>query len=269
MLKYDIIHGFQEKEYEKDSYGNYIIPLNHIPKNIKFHKLTKNNPNYYDTPLYQALKTNIENNGYDANIPILIYRGKIVDGWHRVTACKEIGLDSIIAKELPYKMALKDVEALVIRLEVRRQMTKTQLAIKAWKGWKICEFRTKEEASNVVGISVNSIKAVDRVVKEYGTNIIEKLYAGEKVEYGNGLKQTDSVSTIKAFIDKKNKHKKEMLVSKLTDTEVKEKADTLWAVLSAGSLTLADSKKVLNNLYTKISILEEKTLKDIKNGNEK
>jgi len=51
MLKYDIMHGFQEKEYNKNQQGNYIIPLKHIPSKIKFHKLTKLNPNYYDTEL--------------------------------------------------------------------------------------------------------------------------------------------------------------------------------------------------------------------------
>jgi len=192
---------------------------------------------------------------------ILNYRGKIVDGWHRVTACKELGIDSIIAKELPYKMALRDVEQLVLRLEVRRQMTKTQLAIKAWKAWKSGEYKSIKESASMTGVSENSIKAVSQVADWGDIGWIDDLYKGKKVQYGDGLKYTDSIFTIKSFLVKQKKDKsKKILEPQMSDDDKNKISDTIWAILNSQKISIADGKDIIRKLYNKISSIEEAML---------
>ena len=83
--------------------------------------------------------------------------------------------------------------------EVGRQMTKSQLAIKAWKKYKDGKFSTKAEAAKVIGTSVSSIDSVEYVFKRGDTEWIEKIYRGEKVHIA-GIRPTDSIFTVKSAL---------------------------------------------------------------------
>jgi len=231
------------EEYPKED-GLYVIPLEDIPSEIKFHELTKKNPNYIGNEMYEALKISIDENGYDKNFPIFIYRNKIVDGFHRTSACKELGVDKIYAKEIPYTTSMEDVEALVLRLEKRRQMTKTQIAIKAWKEWKNGTYKSRKEASLKTGISENSLKAVDFVAKRGDIKWIDILFNGGSVKFDYNKAPTDSIFTLKSYIYSKDKDeaKKDtnQQTRKASDSEIKDLKEQLVDIIKTRGWTYKD-----------------------------
>ena len=71
------------------------------------------------------LEADIKANGFDKNYPIILYEGKILDGWNRYNACKRLGI------EPPYQTFQSDkLDALkyVLRSNNRRDLTSSQRA---------------------------------------------------------------------------------------------------------------------------------------------
>jgi len=87
---------------------------------IKIDKLANAHPNIKEDD-YQKLKENIKMFGQLE--PIKIYRGKVVDGRHRVKAMKELGYKTIKAIELNRKLTIKEVREKVLSTKIRRTMT--------------------------------------------------------------------------------------------------------------------------------------------------
>ncbi len=247
-MKKKTMYGWDKETYPTDEKGNYIIPLSDIGKTIKFHDLVKENSNYYGSPEYIALKHDIEVNGFDNKYPILIWKNKIVDGWHRVTSSKELENESIVATVLPYNTTLADVKIEVLRTEKGRQMTKSQLAIKGWRNWKDGTYKSVAQAALNIGVSGGSIKAVSYVASHGDTDWINEIYNGKEVRFGDGIKTSDNIFTIKSFLEKvkheegKNNNDKQFKV--LTDPEMellkKNLENTLKGVLPGNILNIAN-----------------------------
>ena len=72
---------------------------------------------------YQELKADIENNGQLE--PILIYRGQVIDGRHRLKACQELGRTPVIT-DLSNSDNLKVVEMIWSANVTRRHLTDDQ-----------------------------------------------------------------------------------------------------------------------------------------------
>jgi hypothetical protein len=97
--------------------------------NLILHKLANEHPEMTEVE-FERLKESISEIGQLE--PILIYRGKIVDGRHRFWAFESLGLNEILVKEIPANTPLDTVKEIVFGSEVRRHQTATQKAIKAW-----------------------------------------------------------------------------------------------------------------------------------------
>ncbi len=253
--------GWNEETYPTDKKGNYIIPVSDIGKNIAFHKIVDDNPKYYGTDKYFALKHDIEVNSYDSSFPIFVWRGKIVDGWHRVTICKELDIEYIVAEKLPHNTSLVDIEAKAKRTELGRQMTKTQLAIRGWKKWKDGTYKSVAQSALNIGTSSSSIKAVNYVAKHSDIDMIDELYKEIPVRYGDGIKMTDSVFTIKAFIEKIKKEEMNKtltpIYTKMTNEEIELMKTQLVAVLEEKSPD--DIKGVARFIFGLAKDAEEKS----------
>jgi len=71
----------------------------------------------------EALKHSIDSNGFDRLKPITIFKGKILDGWHRYNACLELNKKP---KFVIFKGTDMDAIQYVLSSETRRHMTKSQ-----------------------------------------------------------------------------------------------------------------------------------------------
>jgi ParB-like chromosome segregation protein Spo0J len=60
---------------------------------------------------YVALKIDIENNGQID--PVILYRGRIIDGRHRLKIAKELGQIQILTVSIPNNSTINDIRAIV------------------------------------------------------------------------------------------------------------------------------------------------------------
>lgn len=145
---------------------------------------------------YQKIKENIEKNGYDNKMPIYLYQGQILDGYHRWKACKELGKKPFI---LNFEGDDKKALDFSIRANVdRRQLNSSQraaYAVDAMEFYQEIEKATEEEKKKKLSISMmgnknaeknsssnkleelnlaksnsDGLRTVDKVAKAYGTN---------------------------------------------------------------------------------------------------
>ena len=97
---------------------------------LELHDLSMTNPNM--TPAqFNSLLHSIQDNGYYVDKPIILYKGKVVDGRHRLRACKELELTTIPALTIHNNTKMEDVAAYVVSSDSRRNLQASQLAVKA------------------------------------------------------------------------------------------------------------------------------------------
>lgn len=151
---------------------------------------------------FRALVISIEENGQIE--PVKLYRGKIVDGRHRLKALKQLGVETIDTTSLPNNMTLDEINDLVLTYETRRHQTPTQLAIFAWKQMKELGI-SSGKASKMFGPSKANISRVNKIVELGGTALIDDLQDGKKLEIYIGQKKrtTDSLAQIRDYLDAK------------------------------------------------------------------
>jgi hypothetical protein len=137
-----------------------------------------------------TLKADIERHGYREDMPpVLLHRdGRIIDGRNRVSVCDELGI--------PYPTAVYDkpdetVLGFVLSLNLsRRQLDTTQKALVAARMANLKEGRpaktrsqdlvSQAEAAKVMGISVESVKRADKVLKSGDKKLIDEVERGDK-----------------------------------------------------------------------------------------
>ena len=158
----------------------------------KIHKLANEQSTMSEIE-FQALKSDIELNGQ--LVPILVYRGKIVDGRHRWRALDELGVEKIKCWILPNNQPIDAVREIVTSMENRRHASKTQKAIRAWKMWKNSGGVTQQEAAAKFGVSYKLIREVEQLYKLRGEELIDKLFEGLKYRLISG-RTTDSLPAI-------------------------------------------------------------------------
>lgn len=161
---------------------------------LKLHEMANEHPLHTDLSR-ESLKRDIEQKGQ--NDPVVIYRGKIVDGRHRYWILKELGVKSIFVRLLPSSYTLDDVREHVFTTETRRHQTATQKAIQA--------YLYKEETGqsyNSVMVKFSASKAMIMrakfVAEHRGKRFLDELYNGRKVSIG--VKSTDNLTTLERYI---------------------------------------------------------------------
>ena len=92
---------------------------------MALHPLTETHP-VMTKEQYEAFKLDIQNNGQLQ--PVLLYRGKIVDGRHRLRALLDLGISTILTTDLGNNLTLAQVRAKVISTEKRRQKQRSLIS---------------------------------------------------------------------------------------------------------------------------------------------
>jgi ribosomal protein L20A (L18A) len=165
----------------------------------KFHPLAEMNP-YQSEEEFNALMRDIELNGQRQ--PILLYKGKIVDGRHRWLALEALGEEHIKCVLLPNNMTLDEVKGVVFSMENRRHQDKTCRAIRAYREWK----ETGESQSDIAakhGVTRYDISYC-KTIDEYSKDMTSYLFEG------NSYKLNDNKTTrnLKRIVnDLKSKYK--------------------------------------------------------------
>jgi len=113
--------------------------------------------------------------------PLVLYRGKVVDGRHRIWAMGELGVNSAIAVEIPRNTKMDDVKSFVRTSETRRHQTKTQLACHAYLSLinPKTDVKTAAQAARESGVKPKDISHCKFIADNLGIKIIEEFAKGK------------------------------------------------------------------------------------------
>lgn len=171
-------------------------------KDIKIHRYAELTPRMIPEQ-FEALKMDIKENGQLE--PIKLSGSNCYDGRHRIAALTELGqttVEAIINNEL----SDSDIKSQVLSLENRRHQTPTQLAIMAYKEYKMLSFDadTKESQGSVAkrfGITRTNLAEV-KSLAERSPDIIDYLFDGNKLNIGSATvpNMTNNVRAISAWL---------------------------------------------------------------------
>lgn len=172
---------------------------------------------------YTALKQSIKELGQ--KLPIIMYRGKCIDGRHRIKAFKELGLTDIKATNENSQMSLEDIKEIILNgYEQRRHQTPTQTAIMAyreWIGYKESGDKISQGAvADKYGIGLKQLGRAKQLEEVAGKEIMELLFQGNKINIGSEIRpnNTDSLSSLINYF---KKHR-ESIVKQTYDTKISE-----------------------------------------------
>jgi len=152
------------------------------------HKMTKAE--------YEKLVNNIAEIGQ--TMPALFWRGKLVDGRHRLKALKQIGISQIKFLELRNNLTKSDVEDIVRSTENRKNRTKSQLAIDANEYMKKNNLTIRQVAPKF-GVSTMSVSSVNKISEKLGSDILKELSENGVCKLPNG-RYADSLNKILGYI---------------------------------------------------------------------
>lgn len=165
---------------------------------VTLHELTKTHP-VMTQEQFDMFREDIRKNGQIE--PVLVYRGKVVDGRHRTRALEEIGETKIKIHRLPNNMTIDAVKDRVDSSEVRRHQTPTQLAIRGYRLYK--SGMKQPDAAKKSGCSLANLKHVVAIEKLGRIDIVDRLERGYKINVSDDTrfaKMSDSLLAIVGMI---------------------------------------------------------------------
>ncbi len=149
---------------------------------------------------FQGLLNNIRLNGQKE--PVKMYRGKLVDGRHRLKALKQLGIEYIEYITLPNNLTIEQVKDAVIASEVRRHQTPTQLALTALALYDAGGV-TQEEACAQAQANVRILQRALAIQKLGRNDILMRLHSGKLFDVSTTskfAKPTDSLGAILQYL---------------------------------------------------------------------
>ena len=153
------------------------------PKELDLHPLALSTPRMNDDN-YTALKIDIEANGQLE--PVVLYRGRILDGRHRWLILQELGIQQIRVIKLPNNTTVKQLKQYVNSKEIRRHESISQLAIRAYRLILESDVRmTQGEAGEFVGVARRYIGYCKAIAETYKRpDILNSLFEGMSINVG-------------------------------------------------------------------------------------
>lgn len=198
------------------------------PERIPHHEISSQHRDMNDME-FESLKLDIENNGQ--LIPILLYRGKIVDGRHRQRALIELGIHDIKCISIPNNTSLEEVKNKVIGTEMRRSDNVAQKSIRAFHWMNDNTGSTQQEAAIKFGINQARVSETKKLYDFVGSKTIDKLYNQGYLIYG-GKKYT----VIAKILQYLNTNEQEQIDREPTTKQTKNMIDNLYEMFRAGDI---------------------------------
>ncbi len=174
----------------------YVKVFEMDPNNVNIHDLANINP-IATKEDFIALKKSIALIGQTN--PVVMYKGFLIDGRHRLKAIKELGIGSIKYTNELSTNTMEDIEEIIMATENRRHQTPTQKAILALNYYNKMkqhgEKISQGEAAEKFGTTRLMIGRAKTLSGLTGQGIIDTLFNGEKILVSN-RPPTDSLLTL-------------------------------------------------------------------------
>lgn len=224
------------------------------PMKLEIHELASTNPMMPEDQYEEFIK--LFEKGFNKDIShVVLYKGRVVDGRHRVRACRELGI-TLWARNLPGTMSIAEVEEFVEGTENRRHQTATQRAIGAYKYYLSRQIEgspvSQEYAATKKLSSRKYLARAKQLADLIGMDLIDKLHNGGKLQITNAKTgmptKTDALLTlVNYFTHRNNELVVETRVSNvLTDAEVALAKDKVAALqLECSMLVLEEISSLL------------------------
>ena len=199
IINYDSRTKFDHKKADTPKWKTEVYEIE--PEKLVLHELANEHPKMTKVK-FEAFKENIETYGQD--VPVITFRGKIVDGKHRWWALKEIGADKILYTKMPHRSTMEEIKKEIGLSENRRHQTPTQQAIKAYRQGKERgeKFRETERRTEVSHAQLSRCKYIE---ENLGSKMLDDLWSGKKVSMG----ARKNISSLAAAVAKHKRIKKE------------------------------------------------------------
>jgi len=248
-------HGFSRKELKSED-GSYFLENTNT---LLIHDLAYMNRNYTEEEFIE-LVTSIAQKGQ--LVPITLYRGKVVDGRHRLLALKYLKVDYVKCIKLPNNYTLNDVKEYIMNVEKRRHDNNLQKNCRYYLQY--LQEKDKYESLNEF-IKVNSltsnIKKINKIAEILGIETIRIAYNFGKVKIDNKYYSSINSLYTKALDIKKemsnfNKNKQQAGLEIIEDEKIKNKLEKM----------LEDIDNIIDAGYKdEIIYIISKKIKGIKN----
>ena len=148
------------------------------------HELSKAFPPMTDEE-YQDLKDSIENIGVQQ--PIVIYEGKIIDGWHRYNAANDVGMP---CPEVELENDIDPRDFVIANNKARRHLTKSQIALSYTKVYQwnpsgvtrsalSAHLKTSQELADLSGASKRTIVQAKQVLRDGDEEVVKAVESGK------------------------------------------------------------------------------------------
>lgn len=170
-----------------------------IVSTVLEHKVSALHP-LHTPEQFQGLLNDIRINGQKE--PVKMYRGKLVDGRHRLKALKQLGVEFIEYITLPNNLTIEQLKAEVVSSEMRRHLTPTQLALNALELYDAGNI-TQEQACAQTQASLMQLQRAVAIQKLGRNDILMRLRDGKLFDVSitsKFAKLTDSLGAILKFL---------------------------------------------------------------------
>lgn len=197
------------------------------------------------TEQYEALKESLQSMGQLQ--PVIMYRGKVIDGRHRVKALRELDMETVKAVSENSQMSEEDIKERIIKgYENRRHQTTTQKAIMAYKEY--LRLKTTGEKCNQGAIAASmgttrlQLSRAKTLHELAGDNVIKLLFNGNKINIGSTAIPSNT-DNLYSLINYFKKHTEEIIASSEESTIAEDFTDD----------ELAQLNKILIDLQNELS----------------
>lgn len=169
------------------------------PHSVEIHELANLTPTMTAVQ-FAGFKANIDELGQLE--PAKMYRGKLVDGRHRLKALKSSNTP-LKYINIESTMSIEDVKEYILGLENRRHQTATQKAIMAYKEFKLRkesgEKVNQGEVAKIYGTTRQHLARAKKLHELGSEEMIDILFNGQKIKINN--MDTDNIRTICMYLE--------------------------------------------------------------------